>query len=272
MGFFLKNHEFRDPKVNPGNYKSCSHAFDPIANNKKNRTRGKRIFDALNRISILYAPFITNILWSYTFPIYCENRDNRKLSNEINKFIRLSFIIFMPICVILLLSGNLIVDLLFSRGFAPIIPLLYLWFLLDLFRMTSWPLNIVFIAKDKMRLAVFLEVVWNAIFLFSSFALIDRYSLSGVVFSYLLSFLIFLIINYLIIRKQYLFKFNTRTIYSFFVSVALILISGKSAKSLPDFILIFFLGLIFLFLVLDKNEILLMADVIKKRPVESTVT
>ena len=222
-------------------------------------------FDALNRISILYAPFITNILWSYTFPIYCENRDNRQLGNEINKFIRLSFILFIPVCVILMSFGNFVVTLLFSRGFTPIIPLLYLWFLLDLFRITSWPLNIVFIAKDKMKLAVSLEVLWNAIFLFSSYVLIGRYSLEGVIFSYALSFAVFLIINYLIMKKKYLFQFKSRTISAFFASAALIFISSRSVKSLSDFILIFFLNLIFLYLVLDKTEIILIRDVIKKR-------
>lgn len=228
-------------------------------------------FDALTRISVIYAPFITNILWSYTFPIYCENRDNRQLGNEINKFIRLSLILFIPACVILMLSGNVVVNLLFSRGFTPIIPLFYLWFLLDLFRVTSWPLNIVLIAKDKMKLAVTLEFFWNIIFLFSTCALIGRYSLKGVIFSYAMSFAVFLLINWIIMYKDYLFKFNPRTIFAFFTSAALILTCGRSAKALPDFIFIFFLGLIFFYLVLDKKEVLLIRDVIKKRPAESRV-
>ena len=228
-------------------------------------------FDVLTRISVIYAPFITNILWSYTFPIYCENRDNRQLGSEINKFIRLSLILFVPVCVILMLSGNVVVNLLFSRGFAPIIPLLYLWFLLDLFRVTSWPLNIVLIAKDKMKLAVSLEFFWNMIFLFSTYALIGRYSLKGVIFSYAMSFAIFLLINWLIMYKTYLFKFNPRTIFAFLASTALILTCGRPAKALPDFIFIFFLGLIFFYLVLDKKEMLLIRDVIKKRLKEGPV-
>jgi PST family polysaccharide transporter len=226
-------------------------------------------FDAFTRISVLYAPFITNILWSYTFPIYCENRDNRQLANEINKFIRLSFILFIPVCVTLMLFGNFVVTLLFSRGFAPIIPLLYLWFLLDLFRVTSWPMNIVFIAKDRMKLAVSLEALWNAVFLFSAYRLIGRYSLNGVVFSYVLSFAIFLIINYLIMKKKYSFKFNPRTVLAFLVSAVLIFIAGRPVKSLPDFIFIFFLSLVFFYSVLDKKEMLLIRDVIKKRTAES---
>lgn len=221
-------------------------------------------FDALTRISILYAPFITNILWNYTFPIYCEEKDNRKLSNEIDKFIRLSFILFIPLCVVLMLFGSFVVTLLFSRGFAPIVPLLYLWFLLDLFRITVWPVNIVFIAKDKMKLAVALEALWNVLFLFYSYALIDRYSLRGVIFSYLLSFAVFLAINYLIMRKQYLFQFKSRTVAAFLASAALILIAGKPFKSLFDFVIIFALGLAFLYLVLDKKEARLIMDIMKR--------
>lgn len=71
--------------------------------------------------------------------------------------------------------------------------------------------------------------------------------------------------------KTYLFKFNPRTIFAFLASTALILICGRPAKALPDFIFIFFLGLIFFYLVLDKKEMLLIRDVIKKRLKEGPV-
>jgi hypothetical protein len=71
--------------------------------------------------------------------------------------------------------------------------------------------------------------------------------------------------EFIIMKKQYLFQFKPRTVLSFFVSAALILVSGRPVKSLFDFVLTFFFGMIFLYSVLDKAEVSLIRDVIKKR-------
>ena len=221
-------------------------------------------FDALNRLSMFYAPFITNILWSYTFPLYCENKDKKQLGNEINKFIRLSLVLFVPVCAVVMLLGDVFVKLLFSKDFTPILSLFSLWFIFDLLRVTSWPMNIALIAKDKMKLAVSLELFWNIVLLCLVYLLIARYSLMGVMFSYIISFSLFLFINYLILNRSYVLQFNAKTFFVFCISVVLIFTAGKSGKALLDYIIIFSLGLIFFILIFDKQERLLMNDVIKK--------
>lgn len=221
-------------------------------------------FDSLTRISIFYTPFITNILWSYTFGVYCGIKDNLRLGEEINKFIRLSLILFVPVSVAIMLFGNAFVNLLFSKDFSPIIPLFYLWFLIDLLRVTSWPMNIVLIAKDRMRLAVTLEFLWNAAMLLLSYLLIGKYSLKGVLFAYLSVYSLFLFLNYVIMNKSYLFRFNAKTFLVFCVSAALILNSGKPDKSLIDYIVISSLVLIFFAFVLNKRERLSMRDAVKR--------
>lgn len=221
-------------------------------------------FDALTRISIFYTPFITNILWSYAFPVYCGMRDNRQLGYEVNKFVRLSLILFVPVCIAMMLFGNVFVNLLFSKDFIPIISLFSLWFIVDLLRVTAWPMNIILIAKDRMRLAVSLELFWNAAFLLSAFMLIGRYSLKGVVLSYILSFFVFLFVNYVIMNKDYAFRFNARTFSALFISALLIIVAGRPVKSLPDYVFIFTFGLIFFTLLLDKQERALLRDAVKK--------
>lgn len=219
--------------------------------------------EALTRISILYTPFITNILWSHTFPIYCENRDSEQLGYEVNKFTRLSLVLFVPVCVTVMLFGEFFVNLLFSRSFVPVISLFSLWFIVDLLRITSWPMNIVLIAKDKMKLAVYLELFWNIALLSFTYFLIERYSLKGVIISYIISFAIFLFINCVIMNKKYAIKFNAKTFLVFCISAALILVSGRTEKALLDYIIISTLSLIFFSIVLNKQEMLLMMDTIK---------
>lgn len=221
-------------------------------------------FDALTRISMLYTPFITNILWSHAFPIYCENKDNQRLGYEINKFIRLSLVFFVPVCIVVMFFGDIFVNLLFSKSFMPIISLFSLWFILDLLRVTSWPMNMVLIARDKMKLAVSMELFWNITLLLSVYLLIGRYSLKGVIISYIFSFSIFLFINYLVMNRNYTFHFNIKTILAFCISVALIFTSGKSEKTLLDYVVIFSLVLIFFLAILNKQERLLMMDATKK--------
>jgi PST family polysaccharide transporter len=221
-------------------------------------------FDALSRISILYTPFITNILWSHAFPIYCENKDNQRLGCEINKFIRLSLVFFVPVCIVVMFFGDIFVNLLFSKDFAPIVNLFSLWFIFDLLRITSWPMNMVLIARDKMKLAVSLELFWNITLLLSVYLLIGRYSLEWVILSYIFSYSIFLFINYLIMNRNYGFQFNAITFLSFCISSVLILVSGKTGKALFDYIVMFSLFVIFSIMILNKRERLLMKDAAKK--------
>lgn len=221
-------------------------------------------FDALTRISIFYTPFITNILWSYTFPIYCGIKDNQRFGSEINKFIRLSLILFVPVCVAIMLFGSAFVCLLFSKDFLPIVSLLSLWFLVDLLRVTSWPINIVLIAQDKMRLAVLLEFLWNAVMLLSAYLLIGRYSLRGVIFSYILAFSLFLLANYVVMKRNRIFQFQAKTFFVFCISLVLIFVCARPGKALLDYAAIVSLSLAFFLIVMDKQEKLLIKDALKK--------
>ena len=221
-------------------------------------------FEALSRLSMFYTPFISNMLWSYTFPLYCENRDNQQLSYEVNRFTRIFFILFVPVSTMIMLFGNAFVTLLFSRDFVSIIPLFSLWFIFDLLRVASWPIGLVLIVKDRMKLAAFLELCLSIILLSTSCLVIGRYSLKGVMFSYVFSYAVFLVINYLVMNRNYAIKLNATTISIFCISFILIFISGKPGKALLDYIIIFSLGCVFSIIIFNKRERLLMQDVIKK--------
>ena len=217
-------------------------------------------FEALNRFSMFYTPLISNILWSYTFPMYCGNMNNQRLNYEVNKFTQLFFILFVPVSVIVMVFGATFVNLLFSKTFYPVIFLFSSWFIFDLLRIASWPIGLIFLVRDKMKTAASLEFFLSLILLTSAYLTIGKYSLKGVVLSYVFAYCIFLAANYLIINKNYGIRFNTKTILMFCVSVVLIIIAGRFPKVSLDYAFIIFLSLIFLITAINKQEMLLLKD------------
>jgi len=163
-----------------------------------------------------------------------------------------------------MIFGNAFVNLLFSKDFVPIITLFSLWFIFDLLRLASWPIGLVLIVKDRMKLAASLELGLSIILLSTSYLVIGRYSLVGVMFSYVFSYAIFLVINYLVMNRNYAIKINARTISIFCISFILIFFSGKPGKALLDYIVIFLLVCVFSVIIFKKHERLLMQDVLKK--------
>lgn len=221
-------------------------------------------FEALNRFSMFYLPLISNILWSYAFPVYCESGENQQLSYEVNRFARLFFILFVPICTVVMLFGNTFVTLLFSKDFTPIISLFSLWFIFELLRLTSLPIALVLLVKNRMKLTASLELFWNVILLLTTYLIIGRYSLKGIMFSYIFSYSIFLFINYLIVNRDYAIKFNAKTISVFCISFVLIFISGRPEKAFFDYLVISLAGIIFSIVIFNKQERLLIREVVSK--------
>lgn len=221
-------------------------------------------FEALSRISMFYTPLISNLLWSYTFPLYCGNKSNQELNYEVNRFTRLFLILFIPVCIMVMLLGKMFIFFLFSGDFIPVIALFSLWFTFDLLRIVSWPIGLIFIVKDRMRLAAALEFTLSIILLFAVYATLDKYSLYGVMISYVFVYSIFLLIVQMVINRSYAIRFNSRTYLILLISLALIFIAGRETKTLFDYSFIVLTSFIFSRMILDKRERLLVKDVFKR--------
>lgn len=164
------------------------------------------LYESALAYSFMFVPLINNILWSYTYPNYCSAKDNLTLFNEVNKFLKISLFIAVPVIVIIIIFRNSFIKLLFSAEFLPATGIIAFQLMGDFLKVIIWPFNVVLMAKDKMKTAVLLEVVWNICFLMLSFYFMGIYKLKGVFIAQNISLILLFVLTYIYTRSRFKLK------------------------------------------------------------------
>jgi len=115
------------------------------------------IWDGINKISTHYIMLITMSFSYYFLPTFSKIRDHRKLKTEVYK----SVITLLPILTIggmgIYLCRNIIIRLLFSEEFY-IMNTLFIWQVIgDFFKILSWIIGYLFLAKEMVKLFLITE-------------------------------------------------------------------------------------------------------------------
>ncbi|MFA5089632.1 MAG: oligosaccharide flippase family protein [Candidatus Omnitrophota bacterium] len=182
------------------------------------------IYESACAFSFLYVPLINNILWSYSYPSYCSSKDNATLSKEVNQFLKISIFIAVPMIVGIILFRNMLVRLLFSVEFLPAVALISIVLIGDFLKVLIWPFNVVLMAKDKMKIAVVFELVWNTAFLILSFLMISTYKLRGVFIMQNISLSLILLLSYIYVNKKFSVAITRDNLLLSIVSILVIVI------------------------------------------------
>ena len=149
---------------------------------------------------------------------------NNVLTNVVNQQAFVAILLLTPIIVVFLAFAPLIINILFSKEFSPIIGILTFAILATLFKAVSWTMGYILVAKGDSKLFIQTEVGFNFILLLMSVLGYIYGGLIGVGISYLLYYIIYLAGIKIITNHKYNFKFNS-DFYKIFI-VCIILCSG----------------------------------------------
>lgn len=150
-------------------------------------------WEGMNRISHVYLSVITTSLSVYILPRMSEITDKWKLKQEIFKCYK--FIIPMLFgCIILIyLLRYFIIWLLFTPDFYPM-ENLFIWQLLgDFFKIASWLLSFLMLAKAKTKAFIITEILFGLNGLCIKFALVNMLGTVGLNIGYMLNYILYLI-------------------------------------------------------------------------------
>lgn len=159
-------------------------------------------WQAISYISSMYLMVVTTALSTYYLPRLSEISCTLELKREL----RQGYKVIIPIVCVLSLSmyfcRGIIVWLLFSSEFEPMLDL-FLWQLIgDVIKISSWLMVYLLLAKSMTKEYIFTEVFFSLLFTAFSIVLINFFGLIGVTYSYAISyFLYFTIVIYIILRK-----------------------------------------------------------------------
>lgn len=158
-------------------------------------------WEGMNRISNMYLMIITSSFSVYYLPRLSEIQDNKELRSEILRSYKVVVPTLLTGFVLVYLLRYWVVKILFTADFLPMTSL-FIWQLLgDFFKICSWLLAFLMIAKSMTRVFVVTEVVFAIIFVVLGFTFMQWNGVIGVTQAYALNYIFYMSCMVLIFRK-----------------------------------------------------------------------
>lgn len=173
-------------------------------------------------VTIMYGYFgvIINALSTDYYPrIAAINKDNNKLTDELNRQSAVSLVLSFPIIVLFLFLLPFFVTLLYSNEFFPVINFVKAGIFGTLIVMISNPVDMILVAKFNMKVFTFIASLYRVIQVLLSIFLYKFFGLVGMGYTLSILGLIHLIIMTFTVYKLYRIKFN-----SLFVKIAIVVL------------------------------------------------
>lgn len=163
-------------------------------------------WEGMNRISAMYLSVITASFSVYYLPKLSEIKDNVELRREIYRCYKFIVPFLVIVSVTLYFLRNFIVWLLFTPDFYPM-EQFFLWqFLGDFFKICSWLLAYLMVAKAMTKYFIVTEVVFAFSNLLFSFLLMKVNGTVGLTQGYLLNYILYFGCMVFLFRKVLFIK------------------------------------------------------------------
>jgi len=175
-------------------------------------------------ITLIYLSLVLKSMGTDFFPRLCSMSNNvgnmRKLVNE-QTYIAL--LVTIPIVVITMMFSSYILPILYSHEFISGTPLLQWHVAGSFFKVLSWPIAFILLARNKGPYYLFTEIIYFVVYLGLSYALFPRFGTAAVGIAYLSAYISYLIVLFIYAFKVYEFRWDKQNLKV--VAIALLFIS-----------------------------------------------
>ena len=164
------------------------------------------IWEGMNRVSGTYLSVITTALSVYYLPRLSEIVDNKDLRNEIFKCYKFIIPLLLLIGVSIYIARDFIIWLLFTPDFRPM-ENLFVWQLFgDLFKISSWLLAFIMVAKAQTKIFITTEVVFDLSYLLLCFMCMKYNGVVGLTQGYLINYILYMAAMCILFRNVLIYK------------------------------------------------------------------
>lgn len=158
-------------------------------------------WEAMNRVSNMYLMVITTSFSVYYLPRLSELKDNREIKKEIFKAYKIIVPTLMIGFTFLFFARFIVINILFSSEFLNM-ERLFLWQLLgDFFKICSWLLAYLMIAKTMTKKFIFTEIFFTVFYLLSAYILMNFTGVVGITQAYAINYFVYMLIMIVLFRK-----------------------------------------------------------------------
>jgi PST family polysaccharide transporter len=159
------------------------------------------LWEGVNRISTIYLQVVTTSLSVYYLPKLAGLKTRQEVRNEIFSVYKIvvPFLLFTSMMIFLFRST--IITILFSDKFQGMEGLFAFQLTGDFFKMVTWVLGYVLLAKAMTKTFIAVELISSSLFAILSTWFINQYGTIGATYGYAASFFIQFIIMLFVLRK-----------------------------------------------------------------------
>lgn len=158
-------------------------------------------WQAVTRISDYYLAFITTVLTIYYLPRLSEIKNKAELKHEVVKGYKIILPVVGSMAFMLWLCKIWVVHILFSKEFLPMTPLFTFQLLGDFFKIGSWLLAYVLVAKAAIKVIIVAELLFSICFVFLSYLLIGKFGIIGATYAFSINYVLYWITMFLFTKK-----------------------------------------------------------------------
>ncbi|MGQ1785698.1 O-antigen translocase [Saccharicrinis sp. GN24d3] len=167
--------------------------------------------------------------------------DNQKVKTLVSQQGETALLIMAPMLSSLIVGMPLIVRVLYTDEFLPIVMFANLTMLGMLFKVISWAMGYVFLAKGEGRLFLILEIISGSIILALNLLFYYLYGLNGLGISFIISYVLGVIIGYSVLQGRYQFSYPRKFYGRFLATNGLVFLSFISVF-IPNITLKYLVG------------------------------
>lgn len=133
---------------------------------EKMNMEGVGFFQASWMISTTYIGIILNAMLSDFFPRLSAINNDKQASNKlVNDQLEIALVLGTPMILFLIANAGLLVKILYSASFLNTVSILQWQLFGAFFTLISWPLGVLFLAKNKGKFCVLTDGFWSLLFL-----------------------------------------------------------------------------------------------------------
>ena len=161
-------------------------------------------WQAVTKISDYYLGFITSVLVVYYMPRLSEITNKFELRKEISKGYKMILPVVGLLAVAIWVTKDLIIHILFTPSFLPMKPLFTFQLLGDFFKIGSWLLAYLMIAKAMTKVFIATEIIFATSYVVLSYYFMNHYGIVGSTYAFCVNYGVYWILMWLIMRKKIL--------------------------------------------------------------------
>jgi PST family polysaccharide transporter len=189
-------------------------------------------FQASWQISMTYITFVLGAMAADYYPRLTQAIHNKKEANLLaNDQTEIAIIFSAPVLLLMLAFAPLIINLLYSREFIDSIEILRWQVLGDVFKVISWPLGFIILAKGYRKVFFCTELLWNVSYILFVYFGIDIFGIEITGYAFAESYLIYLFTVYVVVRKGNDFQWSNNNL----VLILLLTLASSSLLLLSYF-------------------------------------